>query len=134
MPRYGWNSPTGDRRRRRTDDAKRFPRDPQDLRGVFGEHEGPAVDVAAQVDLGRPFPLTFPIQLGYVPEGFDVAGATEGRFLQVFDVNGFLIDIVVGEDFADRINEEQMRQIAQSLMVIPGAATDSSVWTDQPLL
>ncbi|MDQ3733740.1 MAG: hypothetical protein M3400_07030 [Actinomycetota bacterium] len=63
-----------------------------------------------------------------------MAGATEGRFLQVFDVNGFLIDIVVGEDFADRINEEQMRQIAQSLMVMPGAATDSSVWTDQPLL
>ncbi len=34
------------------------------------------LSVAAQVDLGRPFPLTFPFQLGYVPEGFDVAGAT----------------------------------------------------------
>lgn len=145
--------------------------------------------VAAQVDLGRHYPLTFPFRLGYVPDGFDIAGSsggsnleggssalnfhdlsplfagdepalsvsavnapgvpedavvnttvgpyqaqfTEGLYLSVFDVGGFLINIVVGQDFGDRIDEAQMRLIAQSLVVFPGAANDISVWTDQPV-
>lgn len=148
-----------------------------------------ALAVAAQVDLGNPYPLTFPFQVGYVPEGFDLAGAAtagpahgassflrfhdlsplfaegesaltmtavnlpgipedsvpntmvgpyqaefqEGLFLSVFDVGGFQINISVRADFGDRIGEDQLRQIAESIVVIPGAANDASVWTDQPL-
>jgi len=144
--------------------------------------------VAAQVDLGKPYPLTFPFQVGYVPEGFDlVGGATggplpgasnflrfhdlsplfaegesaltvsavnapgipedavpntmvgpyqaqlvEGLYMSVFDVDGFLINISVRADFGDRIGEDQLRQVAESIVVIPGAATDPSVWTVQP--
>lgn len=145
--------------------------------------------VAAQVDLGRPYPLTFPFHLGYVPDGFDLAGGsagepqlesatflsfhdlsplsagsepalsisavnqpgipsdgaanttigsyqaqlTEGLYLSVFDVEGFMINVSVRADFADRISEDQLRQIAESIVVIPGAATDRSVWTEQPV-
>ncbi|MBA3339155.1 MAG: hypothetical protein H0T54_05315 [Geodermatophilaceae bacterium] len=148
-----------------------------------------ALAVAVQVDLGHPYPLTFPFQVGFVPEGFDLSGAsgggtlqggssflsfhdlsplfageepalsisainrpgvpqdampnttvgpyqaslTEGLYLQVFDVGGFLINVSVRPDFGDRIDEAALRRIAQELVVIPGAASDETVWTDQPL-
>ncbi len=147
------------------------------------------LDVAAQVDLGRHYPLTFPFQVGYVPEGFDLVGGssgapmpggstslsfhdlsplfigsdsaltiritnqaevpedavvnttvgnyqatiTEDGYLSIYNVDGFLIDISVRPDFVDRIDEELLRQIGVRILVIPGAATDGSVWTDQPL-
>jgi len=145
--------------------------------------------VAAQVDLGDPDPLTFPFQVGAVPEGFDLVGGGISRplqggsaylrfhdlsplftesesaltirvtnqpgipedavvnttvgqyeatitgdgYLSIYDVDGFLIDISVRPDFVDRIDDEQLRQIGVRILVIPGAATDASVWTDQPL-
>ena len=61
------------------------------------------------------------------------AQLTEGLYLSVFDVEGFTINVSVRPDFADRISEDQLRQIAESIVVIPGAATDGTIWTDQPL-
>lgn len=154
-----------------------------------------ALSVAAQVDLTARQPLTFPIQLGYVPAGFQPIGASrsvdteepaglqtslqlddrpgvayedtawqiyagsrpsrseypmanttvgpyqaelsEGgdgrRDLTLFDVDGFVINISVNPDYADVIDEAEMRRIAESVVVIPGAADDVTVWTDQPL-
>lgn len=148
-----------------------------------------ALAVAAQVDLGHPYPLTFPFHLGHVPEGFDFTGAsvsavlpgsssflsfhdlsplfageepalsvwviaapgipadavvnttvgpyqasfTEGLYLSVYDVGGFMITVSVRPDFGDRIGEAELRLIAESITVVPGAATDLNVWTDQPL-
>lgn len=145
--------------------------------------------VAAQVDLEHPTPLTFPFQVGYVPEGFDLVGGGTSRplpggstylrfhdlsplfteaesaltiratnqsgipedavvnttvgeyeatstgdgYLSIYNADGFLIDISVRPDFVDRIDETQLRQIAESIVVIPDAATDASVWTAQSI-
>lgn len=149
--------------------------------------------VAAQVDLGGSYPLRFPFQVGYLPDGFEVAGtsggsdleggsttlefvdsstqltqyepamsiqavnapgvpedavpnttvgpyqgqlvedASYGLYLSLYDVGGFLINIGVREEYRDRIDEAQMRRIAESIVVLPGAAQDFSVWTDQPV-
>jgi len=148
-----------------------------------------ALAVAAQVDLEHPYPLTFPFQVGYVPDGFDLVGGgtssplpggstylrfhdlsplfvesesaltirvtnqpgipedavvnttvgqyeatiTGDGYLSIYNVEGFLIDISVRPDFVDRIDDEQLRQIGVRILVIPGAATDGTIWTDQPL-
>lgn len=149
--------------------------------------------VAAQVDLRPGYPLRFPFQLGYLPDGFEIAGtsgasnleggsttlefvdsstqltqyepalsieavnaaevpedavpnttvgpyqaqlvedASYGLYLSMFDVGGFLINIGVREDYLDRIDEAEMRRIAESLVVLPGAADDFGAWTEQPV-
>lgn len=44
-----------------------------------------------------------------------------------------MITISVRDDYVDFVDEAQMRRIAESIMAIPGAASDPTVWTDQPL-
>lgn len=79
-----------------------------------------------------------------IPEGFspntevgsyqaqliDVAGV--GPSLSVFDVEGFLITVEVGGRDGPSFDEAALRRIAESIVVIPGAATDPTVWTAQP--
>lgn len=151
-----------------------------------------ALDAASQVDLTASQSLTFPFQVGYVPDGMELTGADQpgangesshslsfdggpavlnefppllisarnvpgvppgaipnttvgqyqaewhaesfdGPILSVYDVGGFVISISVRDDYVDLVDEAQMRRIAESIMVIPGAASDPTVWTDQPL-
>jgi len=61
------------------------------------------------------------------------ATITDDGYLSIYNVDGFLIDISVRPDFVDRIDDEQLRQIGVRILVIPGAATDPSVWTTRPL-
>lgn len=151
-----------------------------------------ALDAASQVDLTASQSLTFPFQVGYVPDGMELTGAEQpgangegshslsfdggpaglnefppllisarnlpgvppganpnttvgqyqaewtaesfdGPVLSVYDVGGFIIGISVRDDYVDLVDEAQMRRIAESIMVIPGAASDPTVWTDQPI-
>lgn len=149
--------------------------------------------VAAQVDLGAPEPLTFPFQLGYLPDGLQLIGTsrqadaegclqasielddraqvrseppallvsaantpgvpadaavdttvfryptqpTDDGYVRsaviLYDVDGFMITISVSEAYVELIDEEEMRRIAESVVVLPGAANDQTVWTDRPL-
>lgn len=54
------------------------------------------------------------------------------RVLEVFDVEGFGISIGIFVGDVARFDEAEMRRIAESIVVIPGAATDTTLWTDQP--
>lgn len=93
------------------------------------------------------YPLTLIINAedtAGIPEGFspntevgsyqaqliDVAGV--GPSLSVFDVEGFLITVEVSAEDGP-VDEAALRRIAESIEVIPGAATDPSVWTTQPI-
>ncbi|MDQ3732839.1 MAG: hypothetical protein M3400_02380 [Actinomycetota bacterium] len=51
----------------------------------------------------------------------------------VMIVDGFLVTIDVTENYVDVIDEQELRRIAEELTIIPGADSDDSVWTDQPL-
>ncbi|MGI8624967.1 MAG: hypothetical protein ACR2J5_00100 [Geodermatophilaceae bacterium] len=145
---------------------------------------------AEEVDLTEGAPLSFPFQLGYVPDGFDPSGAlrladadgqrrasldfsddpqtspialevsadntpemlenftpntTVGQYPALLDgdasmgmelslvIDGFLVYIYVNENHLDRIDEQAMRRIAESISILPGAAQDDTVWTADPL-
>ncbi|MDQ3506270.1 MAG: hypothetical protein M3446_11295 [Actinomycetota bacterium] len=49
-------------------------------------------------------------------------------------MQGFLINVeVTGEDARSSVDEAELRRIAESIVIIPGAANDMTVWTDQPI-
>ncbi len=57
-----------------------------------------------------------------------------GAALTLFDVHAFMTeirDITPGED--SRLDEADLRRIAESIVIIPDAANDMTVWTDQPI-
>ena len=151
--------------------------------------------LAAVVEFDTAEALTFPFQLGYVPDGLQLIGALsyqdsdgnneasldfddgsdryresalqirvqraidypgepEGtgnttvgsyeayldelpapeiyRVLSVFDVEGFHLSIGIFVGDVAQFDEAEMRRIAESIVVIPGAATDTTVWTAEP--
>lgn len=150
-----------------------------------------AIAVAEQVDLTTSEQLTFPFQIGYLPAGFGLNGASRltdqslvgglstsmqlddrpsavyedsalllevvnrttgieanttvgayqavltetetGRSLTVLDVNGMEVSLTVNAPFLDRIDEAELRRIAESITVPDGAAADPTVWTTDPL-
>ncbi len=147
------------------------------------------LDTAALVDVGTVTSFTFPMQVGYVPAGYNITSASRvldpdghvaaylgfdngphlgfgselavsadtltnvpdgvvpnttvgnyeaafspgtvesGPHLYVFDVDGFIIEIQGGV----ANTEAELRQMGVTILVIPGAASDPTVWTTQPL-
>jgi len=55
------------------------------------------------------------------------------RSLVLFDVEGFHFEISIMVTDNWQFDEAELRRIAESIVVIPGAATDTTVWTDQPI-
>jgi len=51
--------------------------------------------------------------------------------LSLFDVGGFYFEINILATDNWQLDEAELRRIAESIVVIPGAATDTTVWTDQ---
>jgi len=49
------------------------------------------------------------------------------------DVEGFRLEISIMVTDNWQFDEAELRRIAESIVVIPGAATVTTVWTDQPI-
>ena len=68
------------------------------------------------------------------PYQAELGGGSKNPYLLVFDVQGFLISVeVFGADTSASVDEAELRRIAESIVIIPDAANDPTVWTDQPL-
>lgn len=156
------------------------------------------LDLIPSIDVGAQELLSFPIQAGYIPEGFgllaayrdvqadpdegqlrtnlvlvdQLAGQPPGGTLSIFvendpqepttgaqaptttvsgnparygvdpdgnqcftvyQVEGMSYLVCASSELVGRFAEDDLRRIAAGIVVIPGAATDPSVWTEQPL-
>ncbi len=91
---------------------------------------GSAITITAGVRSGVP-PGSVPnTTIGpYQAQLFSYEDSAPGRLLMMFDVEGFFI--AVGVD--DSLDEATLLSIAESIVVLTGAASDLTVWTDQPL-
>jgi len=155
-----------------------------------GQARALGLAAAEQVDLSVDTPLTFPFQIGALPDGFQPSGGSGligagGRFQANLDlsddpesmtialqvsadnalenfvtftpnttvgpyeaqlssdeftgttlavlIDGFMVSIYVNEEYVDQIDEDALREVAGTLVIIDGAAQHASVWTDQPL-
>lgn len=66
----------------------------------------------------------------YAAELTSLEGST---VLSVYNVAGFMMNLEVSPGHEGLLDEAELRRIAESIVVIPGAANDTTVWTDQPL-
>jgi len=92
---------------------------------------GPTLTISASEFFGVPDGITPNTTVGpYQAERVDRFGAS---CLNLFGVDGFMISLEIRPMDQELIDEAQLLRIAESIVVIPGARDDNTVWTTGPL-
>lgn len=99
-----------------------------------GEQEGGTLSIFVENDPEAPATgsLAPNTTVGGHPARYGV-DAQGNQCVAVYEVDGMGYLVCVSSEYADRFTEDYLRRIAAGVVVLPGAATDPTVWAAQPL-